>query len=327
MITSLRFILNKRFCRSGFLLGGNFVKKMRRASTNLIGSGTLKANVASASGSQRPIEGASSSASLRSNSRPANGGSSNDVHADSCSSSGSGCGNGDSSLDSGQHSPANATANELILRAAAASASGRGVNGNKSSLAQKKTLFHHHHHHHHHLDDSDGNNADNDSVNSGFSGLGKVEKFYEADSFSTQDGLTNQSYSSHSELGIPLKATSDKRSVSRIYVNGGSDPESQGSITPKLPTTWGVNHSSSPSPIENSAPMVPARLPSRSNAAGSSSEAPPQRPPKPGKFRKGDSNRFNDDDFGDDDSSSAALDDDAVAKKAENAEWYEYGCV
>merc|ERR1719245_2565324 len=79
-----------------------------------------------------------------------------------------------------------------------------------------------------HLEDSDGNNADDDSVNSFIS-----SSIHTRDVGPERPSFTfSQSLSSHSELGLPSSSTPDNRTsraISRVYLNGApsssSDPQ------------------------------------------------------------------------------------------------------
>eukprot|EP00095_Tigriopus_kingsejongensis_P007000 maker-scaffold430_size173499-snap-gene-0.51 protein:Tk07000 transcript:maker-scaffold430_size173499-snap-gene-0.51-mRNA-1 annotation:"PREDICTED: girdin-like" len=177
-------------------LGGHFVQKIRKYS---ILAGNRSTSQSSSSSSKiRPITSAAgtlsanaSTSRARSNSR---GRSALDDGQDS-SSVGSGC---NDSLDSGSHSPRL----EPITRSESAHELRRRESRNSplSSVIQVPA----------HLtipvhleEDSDGNNADNDSVNSLTSGAsfltGHIDRYGESG-----EPIQNQSYSSHSEIGIPV---------------------------------------------------------------------------------------------------------------------------
>merc|ERR1719461_249078 len=102
-----------------------------------------------------------------------------------------------------------------------------------------------------HLEDSDGNNADDDSVNSFISSSihTNMDEIPTRDVGPERPGHHfSQSLSSHSELGLPTSSTPDNRNsraISRVYLNGAASSSSdhQRSTTPQL-TGWKSNNSS-----------------------------------------------------------------------------------
>ena len=167
---------------------------MRKASSNLIMTGGNRGSRASTRRSQVP----------NSNSAAANlGGSvSNEgaVGHDSCSSGGNdSCGN--DSLGSGQHSP---SPSESVAHAAAVSTP-RFSQKNLRASGRPLGI--------HAADDSDGNNADDDSIHS--FNVKRHFGYLDKDDIPTRDvgpERLGQSLSSHSELGIPIHPPPDNRS-------------------------------------------------------------------------------------------------------------------
>lgn len=285
--------------------GGQLVRKMRKASSNLI-SGTSRGRVSGVHSREQPSSG---------------------VHDDGNDSSSVGSG-GNDSLGSGQHSP-----NEMTRSESAVELRGRKASLPVAPVSQiQKTVFRKSLPPH--LEDSDGNNADDDSVNSSFisPNMRVLEKdYHEKDEVPTRDlgpdrlgHQLNQSFSSHSELGLPVLPTDNRgRAVSRVYLNGQGSSE-QRSTTPQL-TAWKSNNSS-PAPSSDTpiGDITPPAVPARKHSRAGQGEMPPQRPPKPLNGRRT-SEDIRSSASGGSSPTLGAVDDDI--KKDENAEWYEYGCV
>jgi len=349
--------------------GGKLVHKMRKASSNLIPSANRSSNNPAANmGSNGSAATAlpllstlgPNSSSMRS-ARDSVGGahdsglaSTGDLHHDDSSSVGSG------SLDSGQNSPA-------IEMSRSEFGSRKMSNGSTLQAASQQNPVLHslmaiknspYRKGFSTFDDSDGNNADNDSVNSvmssGLQGFGgqhrQLQYGTETDSVSTLNEATiTQSISSHSDIGIPVnnaKNDSRQRMTTRVYVNG-VEPSSSPSLharstTPKLAWKQAANSNTS-SPIpgsidahdEAAPPTLPARKQSSARAPGlpggsRDSTAAPQLPPKPGRSSNSAASSGKSKSpaaSGGDESSSVVDDDDDEPGEGKNAEWYEYGCV
>lgn len=337
-------------------LGGTFVQKMKKYSLipgNSRASNSTSGNL-SGSGGSTSAASALSAAKVRSHTlnpiSTSRAGSNSrgrlraSEDAQDSSSVGSGC---NDSLDSGSHSPRQ---DNLITRSESAHelTRRRESQNHKNSVAHLAIPPHLE-------EDSDGNHADNDSVNSLMSGAstfltGASDRYGESDHqhqhhYLQHPLMQNQSFSSHSEVGLPLtsKTSISRPGVTRILINGGDQTESnqQRSSTPRL-TSWKSTNSSpilgeSQSHQDSSAPAVPARKPSRSGGKETHPPPLPQRPLKPqggssssssgsgsssvGRGCALDDNRYHQDDT--DDSSTI----DEEPSKQENTAWYEYGCV
>ncbi|XP_059095121.1 girdin-like isoform X2 [Tigriopus californicus] len=337
-------------------LGGTFVQKMKKYSLIPGNSRTSNSSQGNISGSGGSTSAASALSAAKVRSHTLNPISINRARSNSrgrlrtvedaqdSSSVGSGC---NDSLDSGSHSPRQ---DNLITRSESAHelTRRRESQNHKNSVAHLAIPPHLE-------EDSDGNHADNDSVNSLMSGAstfltGTSDRYGESDHHHNHIHhhqhplMQNQSVSSHSEVGLPLtsKTSLSRPGVTRILINGGEQTESnQRSSTPRL-TSWKSTNSS---PIlgesqchqDSSAPAVPARKPSRSG--GKEAHPPPPLPQRPHKLQGGggssssgsgssvgrgcalDDNRYHQDDT--DDSSTI----DEEPSKQENTAWYEYGCV
>merc|ERR1712223_465896 len=247
---------------------------------------------------------------------------------------------GNDSLGSGHHSPSS----EMVRSESALELRG----GRKTSLPalsasqMQKSVFRKSMPMH--LEDSDGNNADDDSVNSFISSSINLNSGSHIDEIPTRDlgperpgHHYSQSPSSHSELGLPNNSTTSTtsstppdnrsaRAISRVYLNGGpsssSDPRSS---TPQM--AWKSNNN------RNNEEMIPPAIPARkvSRAGGvQAADLPPQRPPKPlnGTRRTSEDTRSSASG-----GSSPTLDGSITATVAQtdnssqNTAWYEYGCV